>query len=330
MLGSLRRAAKLAAGLILIYTVLIFTVVAQKTPEETKKSPAVADRETARKSLTTTPSAVNNPPVSSLTKPATRNETNGEKAPDAVVPNPDSVVPPEKKSDNDSASDDDGESDGESDSVGDPLNSNDASVNPGRYRPRRGMREYNFEPGFSPFDPTHYTGEKTYNTAGRKLGTTHFRIGRVIGTTKAITITYLYGFTPFVVSLQNEVKNPAYISPTATPYVPRTRREPTYGVGFSPAQMRFTFFPKSQLKPFVQAGAGVMFFNKPKPIPESRRLQFSGEYGGGFIVHTDRRRDRFWLLGYRYFHISNANIGGKQWNPGYNANVFYIGYSFFR
>lgn len=32
-------------------------------------------------------------------------------------------------------------------------------------------------------------------------------------------------------------------------------------------------------------------------------------------------------FGYRYFHISNMNTGVI--NPGYNANVFYIGYSSF-
>jgi hypothetical protein len=117
MLGSLRQAAKLAAGLFLIYTVLIFTVVAQKTSEETKKSPAVADRETAREGLAATTAAGNNPPVSSSNKPETRNDSNGEKTPDAIVPNADSVVPTGKKSDDNLTPDDDGESGGGSGGV---------------------------------------------------------------------------------------------------------------------------------------------------------------------------------------------------------------------
>lgn len=320
MLGSLRRAAN-AGSLFLVFTVLIFTVSAQKTPEEMKNPSAAAAEET--KSAGEDRSVTSNPPAKPLSKTESR-KSSGEKSPAAPAGkmSDDKTIP--------TAADDSGTSSNSNNNSDEALDSNDATVNPDRYRPRRGMREYNFEPGIAPFDPTHYTGEKTYNTAGRKLGTAHFRIGRVLGTGKAITVTYLYGVTPLVVARANEVRNPAFISEAATPNVPRTKRETSYGVGFSPVQFRFTFFPKSQFKPFVQAGAGVHFFNKSMPIPESRRLQFSGEYGGGFILHTDRRRDRFWLFGYRYFHLSNANIGGKQWNPGYNASVFYVGYSFFK
>lgn len=196
------------------------------------------------------------------------------------------------------------------------------------YRPKRGAKEYNFEPGFAPFDPTHYTGEKTYNTAGRKLGTFNVRFGRVIGTKKAITFTYLFGVTPFAISLQNEVENSAYISPQLTPNEPKTIREHSYGIGFTPFNMRFTFFPKSRIKPFAQVAAGVLITNKPMPIPETGNLNFTGEYGGGFLFH--RSQEKMWILGYRYFHISNGNLTPKRYNPGYNANVFYIGYSFFR
>ncbi|HEX8249995.1 MAG TPA: acyloxyacyl hydrolase [Pyrinomonadaceae bacterium] len=197
------------------------------------------------------------------------------------------------------------------------------------YRARRGAVEYNFEVGIAPFDPTHFTGEKTYNTTGRKLGTLNFRLGRVIGTPKSITVTYLFGFTPLVVARANEVRNPAYISPLATPGVPKTKRETSFGFGATPANFRFTFFPGSRVKPFAQVGAGVLYFNKPMPIPESRRLQFTGDFGGGFIVHLTNPK-HFMIFGYKYFHISNGNIGGKKWNPGYNANVFYIGFSFFK
>ncbi|HEY0048779.1 MAG TPA: acyloxyacyl hydrolase [Pyrinomonadaceae bacterium] len=204
-----------------------------------------------------------------------------------------------------------------------------ASTERSVYRARRGAREYNFEIGVSPFEPTNFNGRKEFNTAGRKFGTIDFRIGRVLGTSKGITYTYFFGFSPLVVALKNEVRNPAYISPAATPNVYRTRRETSYAFGFTPANFRFTFFPGSRIKPYVQGGAGVLFFNKPIPIPESRRMQFMGDLGGGFIVHLKNPK-QFLSFGYRYFHISNGNIGGKRWNPGYNANIFYIGFSFFK
>jgi hypothetical protein len=197
------------------------------------------------------------------------------------------------------------------------------------YKHRRGAVEYNFEVGIAPLDPTHFTGEKTYNTTGRKLGTLNFRVGRVIGTAKGVTVTYLFGFTPLVVARANEVRNPAYVSPVVTPKIYPTMRETSYGIGATPANFRFTFLPDQRFKLFVQAGAGVLFFNKPLPIPESRRLQFTGDAGGGFLIHLANPK-HFMTFGYKYFHISNGNIGGQRWNPGYNANIFYIGFSFFK
>jgi len=106
-------------------------------------------------------------------------------------------------------------------------------------------------------------------------------------------------------------------------------RETTYGFGISPANFRFTFLPNRRIKPFLKLGAGFLYFNKPLPISESGHYQFMGDYGGGFMVHLKNSK-QFLTFGYRYFHISNANIHGKINNPGYNANIFYVGFSFFK
>jgi hypothetical protein len=193
------------------------------------------------------------------------------------------------------------------------------------YRLLRGEKEWNFEFGYSPFEPTHFTGEKEYNTAGRKLGLPLFRWGRVIGTAKGITWQYLFEASPLAVSLKNEVKNPDYISPIATPNVAPTKREMSYGFSITPVSFRFYFFPKSRIKPFTQLGAGVLFTNKPMPLPTTTRINFSGYWGGGVMYQIERSRAI--TFSYRYLHISNANTTNP--NPGYNANVFSIGYSFF-
>lgn len=31
----------------------------------------------------------------------------------------------------------------------------------------------------------------------------------------------------------------------------------------------------------------------------------------------------------KYFHISNGNVTVKKFNPGFNANIFYICFSFY-
>lgn len=193
------------------------------------------------------------------------------------------------------------------------------------YRLRRGEKEWNFEFGYSPFEPTHFTGEKTYNTAGRKLGLPVIRWGRVIGTAKGITWQYLIEAAPLVISLKNEVTNPYYVSPAVTPGETPTRRETSYGAVITPVAFRFYFFPKSRVKPFTQIGAGALFTNKPMPLPTTTRINFAGYWGGGVMYQI--RRNRAITFGYRYLHISNANTTNP--NPGYNANVFSIGYSFF-
>jgi hypothetical protein len=198
------------------------------------------------------------------------------------------------------------------------------TVAPDNYKLQRGEKEWNFEFGYSPFEPTHFTGEKVYNTAGRKLGLAVFRWGRVIGTAKGVTWQYLFEAVPLIISLKNEVTNPYYISPAATPNEYPTKRETSYGVGLTPVSFRFYFLPKSRIKPFTQIGAGFIFMNKPMPQPDTMRLNFAGYWGGGVMYQI--KRDRAITLTYRYLHISNANVA---YNPGYNANVFALGYSFF-
>jgi len=198
------------------------------------------------------------------------------------------------------------------------------------YKHPRGGIEYNFEFGFAPFRPTKFAGPDEYDRSQRRLTTLDIRISRTIGTVKGVSYAYMFGVTPLVVAFNNEVKNPAYISPTATPNIYPTMRETTYGFGISPANFRFTFMPNRRVKPFLKLGAGALYFNKAMPVPYAGRYHFMGDWGGGLMIHSKNNPKRFLSLGYRYLHISNANIYGKENNPGYNANTFYIGFSFFK
>ncbi|MDQ3798518.1 MAG: acyloxyacyl hydrolase [Acidobacteriota bacterium] len=198
------------------------------------------------------------------------------------------------------------------------------------YKHRRGAIEYNFEFGVAPFRPSKFAGPDEYDRSRRKMTTLDIRIGRTLGTKKGVTYAYLFGITPLVVAFKNEVRNPAFVSATATPTVSPTVRETSYGFGISPANFRFTFMPNRRIKPFLKLGAGALYFNKPIPVPVAGRYHFMGDWGGGLMIHSRKNPKRFLSLGYRYFHISNANIYGKKNNPGYNANTLYIGFSVFK
>ncbi|MBC7795293.1 MAG: acyloxyacyl hydrolase [Pyrinomonadaceae bacterium] len=190
----------------------------------------------------------------------------------------------------------------------------------------RGEKELNVEMGFSPIQPTFLSGRKEYDTSGRKLLATSFHFGRVIGTKRGVTYEYMFEVSPFAVALNNEVRNKDFVSATQTPNISPTKRRTSYGAGFQPAVFKFTFMPKKRVKPFARVGAGMIFFNDNFPTSDATKYNFTGEFGGGVQFHTSRKRAL--NVGYKYFHISNFNT--SRANPGYNANVVYVGYSLFR
>lgn len=195
------------------------------------------------------------------------------------------------------------------------------------YKLRRGEKELYWEMGVSPFNPSNFAGPKEYDVYGRDLHLSKLRFGRIIGTTGFVTYQYFFSAAPMAVFTKNEVKNPRYISKEETPNLEPTVRRTSWGVGIQPVNFRFLFLPKSRVKPFAQVGAGFLLTSKAVPVPYSQPLNFTGDFGGGIQYFTSRRRAV--TFGYKYFHISNGNVGGKEHNPGYNANVFYFGYSIF-
>ena len=189
----------------------------------------------------------------------------------------------------------------------------------------RGSKEWSLELGYAPMQPTFLSGREEYDTKGRKFALGSFRWGRVFGTVKGVTYQYMFEAMPVTYAIRNEVRNASYKPDGTAGTKYATVRENTYGAAIHPAGFRFVFLPKRRVKPFVQTSAGFIFSKKPVPIPESPGYNFSGDFGGGVMYSLDKKRTI--NFGYRYFHISNMNIG--EVNPGYNANVFYIGYSSF-
>lgn len=191
---------------------------------------------------------------------------------------------------------------------------------------KRGNKSFSIEYGISPFNPSNFAGPKEFDVYGRDLHLFSFRFGRIIGTKNNVSYEYMFGVTPLAIFTKNEVVNKDFVSATATPSVAPTIRETSYGIGFQPVNFKFMFFAKNRLKPYAQVGAGILVTNKAVPVPRSTLFQLTGEFGGGLMYMLNAKRAI--NLGYKYFHISNGNINGKINNPGFNANVFYINYSF--
>lgn len=106
-------------------------------------------------------------------------------------------------------------------------------------------------------------------------------------------------------------------------YNQRTR---VYGSGFSPAGFQWNFLPLHRVQPFFSGAGGFIYFSNHVLSPQGSRWMYTIDYGAGFNFFRHGRQAI--TVGYRYQHLSNANI--SQHNPGMDANTFYVGISRFR
>ena len=98
--------------------------------------------------------------------------------------------------------------------------------------------------------------------------------------------------------------------------------ETAYAYGFSPFVIEYALPLGSRLGIFGAAAGGLIFFNKPFPVPEGKSNNFTIEYGGGVSLRVGRRT---WLqAGYKYHHLSNAYR--ELVNPGLDGHVAYLGF----
>jgi lipid A 3-O-deacylase len=99
----------------------------------------------------------------------------------------------------------------------------------------------------------------------------------------------------------------------------------TYLVALTPT-VKYTFLTSDRLRPFVEAGAGVVWTDLGDRIPEKgSQFNFNLQVGAGlsyFVAPTTSIN-----LSYRFQHISNA--GTADPNHGIDAGVVLIGVSKF-
>jgi hypothetical protein len=103
-------------------------------------------------------------------------------------------------------------------------------------------------------------------------------------------------------------------------------RSRTYGGGASPVGMRVSFYPESRVQPFLSSNGGFIYFGDRVLSPQGSQFMYTIDYGGGLTFFHKQRQSI--SIGYRYQHLSNANISFH--NPGTDTNVFYVQVSRFR
>lgn len=98
-----------------------------------------------------------------------------------------------------------------------------------------------------------------------------------------------------------------------------------HGSGISPEAFQFLFRPRQRVQPFLSNAGGFLYFNDRVLSPQGSQFMYTIDFGGGFKLYTSPRNTV--TIGYRYQHLSNANI--SKHNPGTDADTFYIGLSHF-
>ena len=114
--------------------------------------------------------------------------------------------------------------------------------------------------------------------------------------------------------------------PAVIPQYDQTLRERAYGGGVSPVGFETDFWPSKRVQPFLSTNGGGIYFDKRVLSPEGSQWMYTIDFGCGIHIFRKARQD--WSLGYRYQHLSNANI--SEHNPGTDANTFYVAVSRFR
>lgn len=159
--------------------------------------------------------------------------------------------------------------------------------------------------GYSPFS-THLIGV----TDNRKLAYSALEYEFPLTHLGGMNISYYGGVVPFIA-----VHKPAE-TVNGTPFPSALN----WGGGVEPIGFSFKFRNTSKLQPYLETAGGVLYFNDQVPIADSSQFNFMFHFGGGLALY--RSGTHFLSVGYRYHHISNANLG--HFNPGIDSNIFYI------
>ena len=97
-----------------------------------------------------------------------------------------------------------------------------------------------------------------------------------------------------------------------------------YAAGASPVTLQLNWLHFGKLQPFLTSGGGFLYFNRH--MFNATQLNFTAQVAVGLQVFTSKHQSVD--FGYRYHHISNANLGNE--NPGMDSHVLFLGVSFLR
>lgn len=184
-----------------------------------------------------------------------------------------------------------------------------------------GKNEFTVWGGFSPDSSTFI--QATGRTRDARFGIVAIRYARRFNNSDWVNLKYTADVVP--AAFLNYPDFQIQGSPTSLPITFRSVRPTRYAFGAAPLGLQANFRPRKKIQPFIGLSGGLLYFNKRTPNTIGTRFQFTADVGGG--VEFKLKEKRAVTAGYKYYHISNGDRGFQ--NPGFDNNVFYIGYTFF-
>lgn len=158
------------------------------------------------------------------------------------------------------------------------------------------------------FAPGHTFNEETDGALYQIEG----RYTRMVFARRLVAVRYVAEVDPWTVVRDPHTANgrPAY----------------AHGAGGSPIGAQVNFLHYRHVQPFVTSGGGFLYFDR-RMFGTAQQFNFTAQFGGGLQVFSPGRRTAL-DVGYKYHHISNANL--DRTNPGMASHMFFVGVSFYR
>lgn len=184
--------------------------------------------------------------------------------------------------------------------------------------------ELSVQGGFAPDIPRVFGGSRP-----SKFGFAALRYTRHLIGSENVALKYTIDFIPLAV-INYEQQQIVRTAPNA--FVVQRNDRTVYGIGLTPVGFQLNFRRQKKVQPFLTASAGLIHFAKTIPDDRSpvRPNQFGRQFnytlagGGGVEFLMDSGKS--FTAGFKFHHISNASTGNI--NPGFDQNLFYIGYTF--
>ncbi|HEY0173749.1 MAG TPA: acyloxyacyl hydrolase [Pyrinomonadaceae bacterium] len=181
----------------------------------------------------------------------------------------------------------------------------------GAFGMEKAVNEFGFWGGGSLSAPT-----LIGTTEGVRFGLVGLRYARVLARGDSLALKYTVDAVPLA----------SMSFPGFEPGGARRVRRTITGAGLSPVGFQLNFRRRERVQPFAQGSGGFLYLGERVPDERGAQFNFTADFGGGVQWKTGARRA--WTIGYRYHHVSNGYRADV--NPGFDSNIFYVGFSIFR